>query len=178
MEPRLSDLLPRMHYPEYASGGDAATHTEAAAAEASEAAAMGITPPANSGGPRELPAAVKQLLSTELQRELLRRQHGGGEGAGGLASPAALAPSGSPKRRTRPLAPSALAPKALPATAAKAIERRDMFGRVISKGQNTKGQKRGANALGTPAEVRPIRFKFQEGVTDAVRRTVRVRDLL
>jgi len=50
-----------------------------------------------------------------------------------------------------------------------------MFGRIIPN-----GSKRGAAALG-PAPDRdshPIRFKFQEGVTDAVRRMVRVRDLL
>ena len=33
-------------------------------------------PPVNSGMVRELPAAVKQLLSTEISREILRRHHG------------------------------------------------------------------------------------------------------
>jgi hypothetical protein len=141
--------------------------------------AAGAAPPVNSGLRRELPAALKQLLSVELYRETLRRHHGlekaGGakEAGGGLgvASPAPLPAT----RPTLSLKPQPRAPKAAQVAMAPK-EKRDMFGRVVPV---AKGTKRGAGAVvGTPEEVFPIRFKYQEGVTDAVRRVVRVRDLL
>jgi hypothetical protein len=46
-----------------------------------------------------------------------------------------------------------------------------MWGRPIESNKK--------RALQRPvAEANPIRFKYHEGVTDAVRRTVRIRDLL
>ena len=57
----------------------------------------------------------------------------------------------------------------------KVYEKKDMFGRVIPQ-----GTKRKAGSMLGPREIEtfPTRFKFHEGVTDAVRRPVKVRDLL
>jgi chromosome transmission fidelity protein 18 len=194
LEPPLAELLPSiepLHEPdakpaapsvsaEEGTGAVVGTgYAPGASTSAASRDAAGAAPPVNSGLRRELPAAVKQLLSVELYRETLRRHHGlekaGGakEAGGGLgvASPAPLPAT----RPTLSLKPQPLAPKAAQVAMAPK-EKRDMFGRVVPV---AKGTKRGAGAVvGTPEEVFPIRFKYQEGVTDAVRRVVRVRDLL
>ena len=135
-------------------------------------------PPVNSGMVRELPAAVKQLLSTEISREILRRHHGLERAAGASPGrPGAEKAAGSPVRNPRPAVrpvPKAIKPSDVPD--AKPVERRDMFGRVLP---SNRGVKRSASAMrSADACAQPFRYKYQEGVTDAVRRTVRVRDLL
>ena len=194
LEPPLAELLPSvepLHEPDAKPAAPSASAEEGtgavvgtgyapgASTSAASRDAAGAAPPVNSGLRRELPAALKQLLSVELHRETLRRHHGlekaGGakEAGGGLgvASPAPLPAT----RPTLSLKPQPLAPKAAQVAMAPK-EKRDMFGRVVPV---AKGTKRGAGAVvGTPEEVFPIRFKYQEGVTDAVRRVVRVRDLL
>ena len=71
----------------------------------------------------------------------------------------------------------------------KPVEKRDMFGRVITNAQKRKrsglaaggaagGGADGASPAGAADRLPNVRFKYHEGVTDAVRRTVRVRDLL
>ena len=186
LEPPLAELLPSaepLHEPDAkpaapsASAEEGTGYASGASTSAASRDAAGAAPPVNSGLRRELPAAVKQLLSVELHRETLRRHHGlekaGGakEGGLGVASPAPLPAT----RPTLSLKPQPLAPKAAQVALAPK-EKRDMFGRVVPV---AKGTKRGAGAVvGTPEEVFPIRFKYQEGVTDAVRRVVRVRDLL
>ena len=122
----------------------------------------------------ELPAVVRQMISTEMTRELLRRSHGSPEKAGG-----GLATGGSntPLKARPPPVPTARMPKELPAEAAAPVVSKDMFGRPVVKKQQ--GVKR-ASALSSasPSSGQAMyRFKFHEGVTDAVRRTVRVRDL-
>ena len=186
LEPPLAELLPSaepLHEPDAkpaapsASAEEGTGYASGVSTSAASRDAAGAAPPVNSGLRRELPAAVKQLLSVELHRETLRRHHGlekaGGakESGLGVASPAPLPAT----RPTLSLKPQPLAPKAAQVALAPK-EKRDMFGRVVPV---AKGTKRGAGAVvGTPEEVFPIRFKYQEGVTDAVRRVVRVRDLL
>ena len=165
MEPPLSELLPTAEQLREEASHDAGS--------ASWSSTAGSAPPVNSGVVRELPAAVKQLLSTELNREIIRRHHGLEKPAAakdviGGASPSPMPTAARPLvLKPQPLAPKAQQPPVR--------ERRDMFGRVIT---TAKGSKRGVSALGRSEDVHPIRFKFQEGVTDAVRRPVRVRDLL
>lgn len=83
--------------------------------------------------------------------------------------------------------PTALKPVAKPldlgTIQATKTEKRDMFGRVISAAAHmskARGIKRPAGLMENKeeSEVLPVRFKFHEGVTDAVRRPVKVRDLL
>ena len=64
-------------------------------------------------------------------------------------------------------------------------EKRDMFGRIITSAQHAKNKGRANNkrpagemADKDAVEMLPVRFKYHEGVTDAVRRPVKVRDLL
>lgn len=181
LDPPLATLLPPLPGALPAAGGD------------------GGAAAADGGLVRELPAVVRQLLGTELQREVMRRHHtahsgGGGDGsgpagqAGGGGSPGKTLGFGTPPAQSAK--PRALKPVAKPIVVeeAKPIERRDMFGRVISQSSHDhakRGTKRDASSLGmeckdggmgnTPPAVR---FKYHEGVTDAVRRPVRVRDLL
>jgi hypothetical protein len=143
---------------------------------------------------RELPAAVRQLLGNEVQRELMRRHHAlhssgtsahGAEGGScGLTSSGAI-PYGSPRIQP-PSGRAALKPVAKPlpekakmnAEAMKPVEKRDMFGRAISEMARGRGVKRPASTLGKEAaESLHVRFKYHEGVTDAVRRAVKVCDL-
>ena len=74
----------------------------------------------------------------------------------------------------------------VPAADAKPVEKRDMFGRIITATNKRKRSRLAANDGGLGEASTPgggdapplIRFKYHEGVTDAVRRTVKVRDLL
>lgn len=106
---------------------------------------------------RGLPPPIKQYVATELLRELLRRQHG--------ASSHAPPPSDAPP--PKPHAPAAALAKEPHAQ----VARKDLFGRPIVDNARKR-------AAPTPATGPVFRFKYHEGVTDAVRRTVRVRDLL
>lgn len=118
---------------------------------------------------------MRQLISTEMQRELLRRAHGGSPSSSGLA------PSGgstAPHKARPPHVPKGLQPKPLLLTSETVpmlSVSRDMFGRPVAKKECLK---RPAASSPIGAAQRPYRFKFHEGVTDAVRRGVRVRDLL
>ncbi|KOO35359.1 chromosome transmission fidelity [Chrysochromulina tobinii] len=153
-----------------------------------------LTPPIKPGATHLLASDERRVLSSlvdvMLAFGLSYQQRSTDEGgyAYRLEPPLAeLLPSIEPLHEpdAKPAAPSAsaeegtgavpLAPKAAQVAMAPK-EKRDMFGRVVPV---AKGTKRGAGAVvGTPEEVFPIRFKYQEGVTDAVRRVVRVRDLL
>ena len=159
--------------------------------------------------PRELPNAVKQLLSFELGREIMRRSRrgaGGDAGGGGVgaSSAAAAAGAGAGAKAAPPAAKAG--PKIV--TQREPSERRDMFGRVVTAAPARKRKDAPSGAGGassgaaepetvqqvgralpqiahpTPsqAELRPprvqVRYKYHEGVTNAVRRTVRVQDLL
>ena len=90
--------------------------------------------------PRELPNAVKQLLSFEIGREIMRRSRrdagdaggdaggaGGGGGGGGGASPAA-AKAAKGAKGTAPAGKAG--PKVV--TQREPSERRDMFGRLVT----------------------------------------------
>ena len=80
--------------------------------------------------PRELPNAVKQLLSFELGREIMRRSRrgaGGGE-AGGSAGGSSAAAAGAGAKAAPPVAKAG--PKIV--TQREPSERRDMFGRVVT----------------------------------------------
>ena len=80
--------------------------------------------------PRELPNAVKQLLSFELGREIMRRSRrgaGGGE-AGGSAGGSSGAAAGAGAKAAPPVAKAG--PKIV--TQREPSERRDMFGRVVT----------------------------------------------
>jgi chromosome transmission fidelity protein 18 len=134
---------------------------------------------------RELPAAVRGLLSTEVQRELMRRHHAAtadGAHASSAASPSTIASSTPAKKppAIKPV-PKKLEPKAIAEETTRIVEKRDMFGRVIQQG--ARGTKRslgaciGEGGSGVDAPL-PYRFRYHEGVTDAVRRPVKVRDLL
>ena len=148
--------------------------------------------------PRELPAAVRQLLGTELQRELMRRHHafqmskdtggggasssgaaGGAIGNGGGLGTSPFKPSPQPTA-LKPVAKALSEKDKIDAEKVKVYEKKDMFGRVIP--QTGRGEKRKAGSMlsNGPREIEqlPVRFKFHEGVTDAVRRPVKVRDLL
>ena len=165
--------------------------------DSSAAAAASGNVDATTGLVRELPAAVRQLLGTELQRELMRRHHNhnSSSSSSGVAgsSPSAGGSSGGgigigtpPKPAAKPAVKPM--PKPITVEEAKPVEKRDMFGRVIVNAK--RGVKRGlsglsheggggAGATATAGETPPVvRFKFHEGVTDAVRRPVKVRDLL
>ena len=158
--------------------------------------------------PRELPNAVKQLLSFELGREIMRRSRrgAGGDAGGGVgeSSAAAAAGAGAGAKAAPPAAKAG--PKIV--TQREPSERRDMFGRVVTAAPARKRKDAPSGAGGassgaaepetvqqvgralpqiahpTPsqAELRPprvqVRYKYHEGVTNAVRRTVRVQDLL
>ena len=114
---------------------------------------------------------MRQIISTELSRELMRRQHGGADGA----SPSSVGFGAVTPKKTPP--PKAPVPKPVPEVA-QAVSR-DMFGRPITKKKGGALGKRSAGVMSSPAIVQaPYRFKYHEGVTDAVRRTVRVRDLM
>ena len=79
--------------------------------------------------PRELPNAVKQLLSFEIGREIMRRSRrdAGGAGGGGGASPAAAKAA----KGAKGAAPAGKAgPKVV--TQREPSERRDMFGRLVT----------------------------------------------
>ena len=135
------------------------------------------------------------MLSTEISRELMRRHHAkqsGGAGGGVDGSPRkkglgggglSASPFKPPSQRPAQLKP---VPKALSddakasAAAAKPVEKRDMFGRVLMTEPRARGVKRplGGAAEAGGAESLAVRFKYHEGVTDAVRRPVKVRDLL
>ena len=154
---------------------------------------------------QELPAPIKQIISTELQREILRRQHAvaashatetsptksgtpsksGSSFPIGAPSPlrSSLPPAASQQSATAAAIAAAAGPKtaadvaARLSTSARApTERKDLFGRpIVDKKKRERAATKEAEASsGAPV----IRFKYHEGVTDAVRRTVRIRDLL
>ena len=118
--------------------------------------------------PRELPNAVKQLLSFELGREIMRRSRrdagdadggaGGGGGGGGGASPAAAkgaAPAGK------------AGPKVV--TQREPSERRDMFGRLVTAAPARKRKAAPADGGGAtrggaePETVQQVRSTCHEG---------------
>ena len=63
---------------------------------------------------------------------------------------------------------------------AKVVEKRDMFGRVVAKSQAARGTKRPAATLEREATANslPVRFKYHEGVTNAVKTELTVHELL
>ena len=77
--------------------------------------------------PRELPNAVKQLLSFELGREIMRRSRRGGDG-GGSAGASSAAAAGAGAKAAPPA--SKTGPKIV--TQREPSERKDMFGRVVT----------------------------------------------
>lgn len=179
LEPPLTDLLPSFSYAAR-SASDTDPPFKGVAANIDKTAAVGSDACAVASH-RELPAAAKQLLSTELQRELMRRHldtAAGGAPHGVSGSPSGNGAFSSPKPAAQTMikpVPKPLEPKAF-AHDVKAAEKRDMFGRLITP---SKGVKRSSSALARDAvDALPFRYKYHEGVTDAVRRVVRVRDLL
>ena len=120
--------------------------------------------------PRELPNAVKQLLSFEIGREIMRRSRRDAGDAGG-ASPAAA-------KGAKGAAPAGKAgPKVV--TQREPSERRDMFGRVVQAAPRKSSKRKDAPSSAETDEPKQlVRFKYHEGVTNAVRRAVRVQDLL
>ena len=161
LDPPLAELLPPS--PAAAEGGGA-----------DGADGSGVA------GRRELPAAVKQLLSAEVQREQLRRQHhaktGGGGAADGAAGGGAGGGSGTPGRSSAatsatPAVKPVPKPIAKPVVAeTKPVEKRDMFGRVITNAQKRKrsglaaggaagGGADGASPAGAADRLPNVRFK-------------------
>jgi chromosome transmission fidelity protein 18 len=129
-------------------------------------------------GPEALPSTIRQLLATELNREVLRRQLAARGADGGAAA------DGTPRPReaatpAKPPPPRAAVSEAAKAKAAAAAQepavRLDMFGRPVAK---KAARKRQATSEASPAARSSVRVKFHEGVTNAVRRTVYVSDLL
>ena len=130
--------------------------------------------------PRELPNAVKQLLSFELGREIMRRSRrdagdadgdagdadggaggGGGGGGGGGASPAAA-------KGAKGAAPAGKAgPKVV--TQREPSERRDMFGRLVTAAPARKRKAAPADGGGAtrggaePETVQQVRSTCHEG---------------
>jgi len=127
----------------------------------------------------QLPSHIRQLLHAELQRQLLRRRHGAAHEEEGR--PAATQPKPQPSAAQLSAAAAARLVQA-PATPSGPVHR-DIFGRTVAaRGSRKRGI--GADGADSPAGGRApihaaqVRYKFNAGVTDAVRRTVRVRDLL
>ena len=199
LDPPICDLLPpNPNALEYEAAPMASSFGSPSGASASTGGA------ADGAAVRELPAAVRQLLGTELQREQMRRHHAhqqekrdaanGGDGSSSQdkGSPSKVGNGGLSPFKNPPTSrkPTALKPvaKALDleqAAAASKVEKRDMFGRIITSAQHAKNKGRANNkrpagemADKDAVEMLPVRFKYHEGVTDAVRRPVKVRDLL
>ena len=111
-----------------------------------------------------------KLRSAARKEKKVKKKKGRGpaptdDGAGGYSSESSLSSDSDADEAMR--------------KAAKPVEKRDRFGRVIE--QRVRGTKRPASGLFPARETKeslPVRFKFHEGVTDAVRRPVKVRDLL
>ena len=84
--------------------------------------------------PRELPNAVKQLLSFELGREIMRRSRRGGDGggAGGGSGGSAGASSAAAAAAGAKAAPPASKTGPKIVTQREPSERKDMFGRVVT----------------------------------------------
>jgi chromosome transmission fidelity protein 18 len=145
---------------------------------------------ASPNAPRELPNMVKQLLAFELSREVMRRaRRGSGDedaaaaagssgGAGAGAAPAAKpAPPASAAARAAAAGKPGGKPSAAPP--AQPSERRDMFGRVVQTAPRKSSKRKDAPSSAETDEPKQlVRFKYHEGVTNAVRRAVRVQDLL
>ena len=110
--------------------------------------------------PRELPNAVKQLLSFEIGREIMRRSRRDAGDAGG-ASPAAA-------KGAKGAAPAGKAgPKVV--TQREPSERRDMFGRLVTAAPARKRKDAPAEGGGAarggaePETVQQVRSKYHEG---------------
>ena len=134
------------------------------------AAAEGLEPADATGGAqadanarRDLPAHLKQQIQAEIQRGLLRRKH-----QSEASAPGAARAQPAPAPMSAHAAAKAVVAPALPAKVA-----RDIFGRPVETKTATAKRDRDADAQDQPA----VRYKYHEGVTDAVRRKVRIEDL-
>ena len=110
---------------------------------------------------RELPVHVKQLITTDLKTEAFRRA-ARAHGDGAQTTP----PKSSEPKEACPTKPVVEKEVRAPRVA------RDMFGRPIVK----QVRKRVCDMADVPGRL--VRYKYQQGITNAIRRTVRVRDLL
>jgi chromosome transmission fidelity protein 18 len=123
----------------------------------------------------QLPSHIRQLLAAGLQRETLRRHYGAI-----AAPPASSAVPAVPV--TEPMQPLSAAEAAksikAPVVTPTGPVSRGMFGRPV--GDKLRKRILGSHGPAVPEAVCPVavRYKFQEGVTNAVRRTVRIQDLL
>lgn len=123
----------------------------------------------------QLPTHIRQLLAAELQRETLRRHYGA------PAAPSATKPEsgGAAAQPVQPLS-AAEAAKSIkaPVVTPTGSVNRDMFGRPV--GDTSRKRILGSHGSAASDSAGPVavRYKFQEGVTNAVRRTVRIQDLL
>ena len=190
LDPPIHQLLPMSNTAAASSSQGMLRGCAPSVAPQSPQSSAGVSHDGSGGVVRELPAAVRQLLGHEVQRELMRRHHamhsGGASAHGADGGRSGAIPFGSPRSQP-PSGRAALKPVAKPlpekakmnAEALKLVEKRDMFGLAISEMARGRGVKRPASTLGKEAAVSlPVRFKYHEGVTDAVRRAVKVRDLL
>jgi len=122
--------------------------------------------------PRELPNAVKQLLSFEIGREIMRRSRrdagdaggdAGGAGGGGASPAAAKAAKGA---KAAPPAGKA-GPKVV--TQREPSERRDMFGRLVTAAPARKRKDAPADGGGAtrggaePETVQQVRSEYHAG---------------
>jgi chromosome transmission fidelity protein 18 len=124
----------------------------------------------------QLPNHIRQLLAAELQRESLRR-HYGAPAAPSASKPVSGAAASQPMQplSAAAAAKSVKAPVAAPVGPAPVT--RDMFGRPV--GDSSRKRILGSHGSAAPGSAgAAVRYKFQEGVTNAVRRTVRIQDLL
>lgn len=122
---------------------------------------------------RQLPSHIRQLLHAELQRESLRRHV--------VTQPRLTTPTTASQPMAALSAADAARSIKAPATNLNAPTSRDMFGRPVGDPSRKRMLCRETSVTTSASANKPanaVRFKFQEGVTDAVRRTVRVQDLL
>ena len=114
--------------------------------------------------------------AVELTRELMRRQRkAAGDHAGASPPPKGKTP---PPQKAKPTSAAEAAKAVTVAKPLEAIMKRDMFGRPVQVKNVQRKRKENAGGGRGGAEQEQVRFKYHEGVTNAVRRTVRMQDLL
>ena len=124
------------------------------------------------------------MLSFELGREIMRRSRRGGSGGDAGAAAGSAGTSSAAAAAAKAAAPSSKAVAKPTPLQREPSERRDMFGRVVTavprkRKEAPSGASGGApSGAAEPETVQQVRYIYHEGVTNAVRRTVRVQDLL
>ena len=121
----------------------------------------------------ELPAHARSLLASEIHRLHLRQKHAsmGGDAEGASDKPKPPAAQGG---AAAALAAVASKKAARAPTVRKELVRYDLFGRAIKSSKGARKRSHDEQEEGGAAQ-HMVRYTFHEGVTDAIRRTVRMR---